>query len=147
MSEKVVDKAKSMMSDAQDMAGTAAGSAKKAARSAKSAASTAASAAMDSGEMMVEEIQTTGGNLVEKIKEIIQEGNARHIRIRNEDGDTIMEMPLTAGVAVGSGAAVAMMAAIGGLASVLSKVNVDVRKPRKRSSSSSSSGSTRSKRS
>jgi hypothetical protein len=137
--EKMVDKAKSMIDNAATTAKSAAEQAQvmagSAASSARETAADAVSIAMEQGEMMVEQIETTGSSLVERVREIIQEGNARHIRIRNEEGDTILEMPLTAGVVLGSGVAVAMMAAIGGLASTISnRVHIDVRKPRTGSS-------------
>ena len=44
-----------------------------------------------------EEFKVSGEELVEKIKEIIKEGNARRIIIENEDGESVAEFPLTVG--------------------------------------------------
>ena len=33
-----------------------------------------------------------------KVKELVHEGNVRRITIKNEQGDSILEFPLTAGV-------------------------------------------------
>lgn len=67
-----------------------------------------------------------GGEIVEKVKEIIKEGNARRIIIKNEKGDTVAEFPLTAGAV---GVVIApMLAAIGGIAALLTKCTIVVEK-------------------
>jgi len=50
-----------------------------------------------------EEIKTTGGELLERLKEIANEGNARRAIIKNKKGKILLEVPLTFGVA-GAGA-------------------------------------------
>lgn len=45
-----------------------------------------------------EEFEVTGDAVIAKIKEIIHEGNVRRITIKNEDGRTLIEIPLTLGV-------------------------------------------------
>ena len=45
-----------------------------------------------------EEYQVTGEMLVAKIKELLHEGNIRRITLKNEDGKTLFEIPLTVGV-------------------------------------------------
>lgn len=45
-----------------------------------------------------EEHKVSGDQLLEKVKQIIREGNARRITIRNEAGKTLMEIPLTFGI-------------------------------------------------
>ena len=47
----------------------------------------------------MEEIKVSGSNLKERLKEIIHEGNVRRIIVRNPSGRTLIDMPLTAGVA------------------------------------------------
>ena len=44
---------------------------------------------------VVEEIQVMGSNLVEKVKELIHEGNVQRIIIKNEQGYTLVEIPVT----------------------------------------------------
>ncbi len=65
-----------------------------------------------------EEFSVNGDQVVEKVKQLINEGNVRRIIIKNEKGESIIEFPVTAGV-VGAvllpvlaalGAAVALMA-------------------------------------
>lgn len=45
-----------------------------------------------------EEFKVEGDKLIGKIKEILHEGNIRRLIIKNEQGQTIMEIPLTLGV-------------------------------------------------
>ncbi len=48
---------------------------------------------------VVEEIKVSGGKLKDRLKAILREGNVRRIVIRNAQGRTLLDMPLTAGVA------------------------------------------------
>ena len=48
-----------------------------------------------------EEIELAASELVDKTKELIEEGNVRRLIIRNQDDEVLLEVPLTAGVAVG----------------------------------------------
>lgn len=45
-----------------------------------------------------EEHTVNSNDLLEKVKQIVREGNARRITIRNEAGKTLLEIPLTIGV-------------------------------------------------
>ena len=64
-----------------------------------------------------EEFSVNGDQVVEKVKQLIKEGNIRRIIIKNEKGESIMEFPVTAGVVgvlllptlAALGAAVALM--------------------------------------
>ena len=47
----------------------------------------------------MEEIKVSGAKLKARIKELIKEGNVRRIIIRNPAGRTLLDMPLSAGVA------------------------------------------------
>ncbi|GAG09388.1 unnamed protein product [marine sediment metagenome] len=71
-----------------------------------------------------EEFTISGDKIVEKVKEIIKEGNARKIMIKNEKGEEIAEFPLTAG-AVGVLIAPAL-AALGAIAALLTKCTLVV---------------------
>ncbi len=68
----------------------------------------------------------SGEEIIKKVKEIIQEGNARKIIIKNEKEETIAEFPLTAG-AVGALLAPAL-AALGAIAALVSKCTIIVEK-------------------
>ena len=66
---------------------------------------------------MTEEFRVKGDEILAKIKELIQEGNIRHILIKNEDGKTLIDIPLTVGVV---GTIIApQLAAIGAIASLV----------------------------
>src|SRR5262245_36746524 len=68
-------------------------------------------------------IETTGDQLLKTVKDLIEAGNVRRIRVRQRDR-TIAEFPLTIGVV---GAIFApMLAAIGALAAVLTECSIDV---------------------
>ncbi|MEO6081951.1 MAG: DUF4342 domain-containing protein [Umezawaea sp.] len=55
--------------------------------------------------------------LVAKVKELIHEGNVRRIVVKNEQGQTVMEIPVTAGVVAAIAApVVTAVAAIAALA-------------------------------
>ncbi len=45
-----------------------------------------------------EEFKVDGDALISKVKEIIHEGNVRKLIIKNEQGQVLMEIPLTIGV-------------------------------------------------
>jgi hypothetical protein len=46
-----------------------------------------------------EEIKVASGKVKSTIKKIIREGNVRRVIVRNAEGRTLLDMPLTAGVA------------------------------------------------
>ena len=53
---------------------------------------------MSEDKTFTEEIKTTGEQLVTKVKELVREGNVRRIIVKNEEGKTLIEIPLTLGV-------------------------------------------------
>lgn len=71
-----------------------------------------------------EEFKIKGEELIQKVKELIHEGNIRRIIIKNDAGKTIVEIPLTIG-AVGAILAPAL-AAIGTIAALISKCTIVV---------------------
>ncbi len=74
-----------------------------------------------------ESFTVRGEHLVDRVKELIHEGNVRRILIKHE-GHTVLELPLTVGVV---GVVVApMLAAVGALAALLTESTIEVeRKP------------------
>jgi hypothetical protein len=67
-----------------------------------------------------EEVEISGSEVVDRAKELIAEGNVRRLIIRNSDDKQLMEIPLTAGVAVGGVVTIfALPLAILGAAAVL----------------------------
>ncbi len=70
------------------------------------------------------EFKVTGEELLAKIKEIIHEGNVRKIIIKNDRGETYLEIPVTIGVI---GAILApVFAAIGALAALAANFTIVV---------------------
>ena len=75
---------------------------------------------------MTEEFKVSGEEILKKVKEIIKEGNARKIIIKNEKDESIMEIPLTF-VVVGA-VLVPVLAAVGAIAGILTKCTLVVEK-------------------
>ena len=48
--------------------------------------------------MKTEEHKVSGRNLLDRVKQIVHEGNVRRITIKNAEGKSILEIPLTIGV-------------------------------------------------
>jgi len=80
-----------------------------------------------------EQIEIAASDLVERTKELIEEGNVRRIIIRNEEDEVLMEVPLTAGVVVGGAVTIVapVLAALGALAALLTHVKIEVVRARK----------------
>jgi hypothetical protein len=78
------------------------------------------------GKTRIEEFRVTGGEILNKIKEVIHEGNVRKIILKDENGKVFMEIPLTVGVV---GALVApILAAVGAVAALASNLTIVVEK-------------------
>jgi hypothetical protein len=73
-----------------------------------------------------EEVKVAGHELVEKVKELVHEGNVHRIIIKDERGHTFVEIPVTV-AAVGAVLA-PVLAAVGALATVAAKFTVVVEK-------------------
>ena len=71
-----------------------------------------------------EEFKVSGEEVLKKVKEIIKEGNARKIIIKNEKGKALVTIPLNIG-AVGAILAPAL-ATIGTIAALLTKCTIVV---------------------
>jgi hypothetical protein len=70
-----------------------------------------------------ESVKVGGEELLEKVKDLVREGNVRRIVIQHQ-GKSVAEFPLTVGV-VGAVAAPAL-AAIGALAAVLTECTIQI---------------------
>lgn len=73
-----------------------------------------------------EEFKLSGSDIINKIKELIHEGNVRKIILKDEEGRTFMEIPLTIGL-VGA-LIVPVWAAIGAIAALVSRLTIVVEK-------------------
>ncbi len=71
-----------------------------------------------------EEFRVRGEELVEKVKQLIHEGNVRRLIIKDQDGHVYLEIPVTIGVI---GALFApMLAAVGAVAAMVADLKVEV---------------------
>lgn len=79
-----------------------------------------------SDNIRVEEFEVTGEKLISTVKEIVRQGNIRRVSIKSEKGATLIEFPLTLGVA---GALIlTQLAAIGAVAALVTKCSIVVEK-------------------
>jgi Flp pilus assembly pilin Flp len=72
----------------------------------------------------VQEFTVSGDQVVAKVKELVREGNVRRLIIKNEQGATLIEVPLTFGV-IGA-ALLPVFAAIGALAALATRCTIVV---------------------
>lgn len=79
-----------------------------------------------SEKVSIEEFKISGDALVAKVKELIHQGNIRRIIIKNEEGHTLMEIPLTIGVVGGVVSAVLfpLVAALGAIGALVAKLTI-----------------------
>jgi hypothetical protein len=76
-----------------------------------------------------EKFTVSGSQLVEKVKQLIHEGNIRRVRLLHE-GKTIIEIPLSIGapVAVAGILAAPVLAALGAFAALVTECTIEVEK-------------------
>jgi hypothetical protein len=79
-----------------------------------------------------EKFTVSGSQVVEKVKQLIHEGNIRRVRLLHE-GKTIIEIPLTIGapVAVAGILAAPLLAALGAFAALVTECTIEVEKVEK----------------
>lgn len=71
-----------------------------------------------------DEFQVAADNLVGRVKELIREGNVSRVVVRNEKGETLLEIPVTVGVI---GALFApYLAALGAIAALATRCTIAV---------------------
>jgi CBS domain-containing protein len=81
---------------------------------------------MSEQEVRTEEFQVSGDALVARIKEFVREGNIRRVVIKDEEGKTLIDLPLTIGVV---GALVRpKLAAVGAIAAMVTHGKIIVEK-------------------
>lgn len=74
--------------------------------------------------LRTEEFSISGDELLAKAKELIRQGNVRRLIIKNEEGRTLVEIPLTFGV-IGA-ALLPIFAAIGAIAALATRCTIVV---------------------
>ena len=71
-----------------------------------------------------EEFRVRGEELVEKVKQLIHEGNVRKLIIKDDEGKIYLEIPVTFGLI---GALIApMLAAVGAVAAMVANLKIEV---------------------
>jgi hypothetical protein len=76
------------------------------------------------GKAKEETYKVKGEDLIGKVKQLIHEGNIRKISIKDKEGKTIVELPLTVGVV---GAVIApALAAVGAIAALVTECTITV---------------------
>jgi len=79
-------------------------------------------------DQFVEEIQVLGRDLVDKVKALVHEGNVNRIIIKDEKGNTFVEIPVT--VATLGAIFAPVLAAVGALSALAAKFKIVIeRKP------------------
>lgn len=78
----------------------------------------------DSNKSYTEEVKVNGGNLVSEIERLIHEGNVNHIVVKNPEGHTLVEFPITIGV-IGV-VLLPMLAAVAAIATYAANFNIIV---------------------
>ncbi|MBC8121391.1 MAG: DUF4342 domain-containing protein [Gemmatimonadaceae bacterium] len=91
---------------------------------------------------LIDEVYVTGSQLADKVKEIVEQGNVRRVLIQDTEGRTLLEVPLTLGMAAGAGLAVfaPILAAVGTVAALVTRAKIVVERyeePRKPDADSS----------
>jgi len=81
---------------------------------------------MDEEKIRREEFVISGEKLVSTVKELVREGNIRRVTIKNKEGKTLIEIPLTFGV-VGA-LFLPTLAAIGAIAALVTECTIVVEK-------------------
>ena len=75
-------------------------------------------------ENFVEEIQVLGRDLVDRVKALIHEGNVNRVIIKDEKGNTYLEIPVN--VAAVGVVAVPVLAAIGAISALVANFKIVV---------------------
>ncbi len=71
-----------------------------------------------------EQHRVSGEKLIEKLKELLHAGNVRHVVIKNDEGRTLIEFPVSLGVA--GAVLLPVWAAVGAIAAVVTKCSIEV---------------------
>jgi hypothetical protein len=73
-----------------------------------------------------EEFQIDGKRLMEKLEELLHQGNIRRVTVKNKDGKVLVDIPLTVGV-VGA-ALLPVAAAVAAVAALAAELTIAVEK-------------------
>ena len=76
-----------------------------------------------------EELEVAGNQLVERVKELIEQGNVRRLIIRNQEGRTLLEIPLTIGAVAGGAILMAfgpVLAALAVIGALVARLKIEI---------------------
>lgn len=85
---------------------------------------------MPKEDVRVEEFRISGNDLVARVRDLIHQGNIRRIILKTEEGNSLIEIPLTVGV-VGGVVGTAMfpvIAALGAIGALVAHVTIVIEK-------------------
>ncbi len=80
------------------------------------------------GKTFTEELEVAGSQLVERVQELVREGNVRKLIIRTADDKELLNISLTVG-AIGAGVvaiAAPWLAALGAIAALVARVKIEI---------------------
>lgn len=85
----------------------------------------------DQSSSRYEELEVEADDLVRRVRGLIHEGGISRLSIRQESGETILEVPLTAGVAVAAAGLVLspVLVAVGAVAALMTRVTLGIERP------------------
>ena len=78
----------------------------------------------ESAPTFAETTKVKGEALAAKVKELLHEGNVRRIVVNDDDGHTVMEVPITAGVI--AAVALPVVVAVGAIAALANDWKIEV---------------------
>lgn len=75
-----------------------------------------------------EEVEVAANQLVDRVKELIEEGNVRRLIIKGADDEVYMQMPLTIGAVTGGVIALAApwLVLLGAFAALVTRVKIEI---------------------
>ena len=79
--------------------------------------------------MATERIKVSGKQLMEKVKELIKQGNVRRVRLIH-DGRPLIDIPLTIGATAAAATVLAapVLAALGAIAALVTECTIEIEK-------------------
>ena len=80
------------------------------------------------GHRWTKEIEVAGEDLIARVKQLAADSKVKRIRVIEPDGDIALEIPLTYGAIAGGAVVIAapVLAVVGTLAALVSKVKVEI---------------------
>ena len=79
---------------------------------------------VDDSEGRRERYKVAGDKVISTIKELIHEGNVRHVVIKNDEGRILIEFPVSIGVA--GAVLLPVWAAVGAVAAIVSQCTIEI---------------------